>query len=215
MNRYITFTKDSIEVIDSALVEMEALFPEADFSAVRFSHGLADYGSNYGLYNPKTHIIRLSLNESFSILKLTDEGLAPADRKQMRATVIHELAHHAELFAPAGAVGIGSSTHQRGSWLWAVCRYWNHALLKPEYIKFAANRSDRQFITNAVTHFSSEPVKPLVQLITSTLLKYKRTCEHCGEVFSYRRKNARFCSAKCRAAANRLSGNEAKLKVAL
>ena len=210
MNRYIVLTPEATSLIDCLFDLAEKIFPTADFSMVRVSHGLAGYGNNAGNYFREKNIINISTNPTFNNLVLTEEGydLGP----ELEGTIIHELCHHAEHWAPPNIPNAGTSTHARGSWLWAICSVWQYLysdveMLTPENIVFARARTDENIISVYTSQFDGTRPDNLCSLINCVFQMYKRTCTNCNQPFTAKRIRAgnTFCSNKCRAAYSRLN----------
>lgn len=209
MSYVVNFHPDLSAEIDrhvetSAEVWREA---KADYDRVRIAPG--NY-AGYGAYLARCHqsgVIEFPIGNRSSLLT-TDEqrrliladGVAP---QRFHGTLLHEIGHHVVNTARRrpwdGVRDVGQSTHLSGDWIWICCTAWNHFLgtsLDPHQVAGRIGDNRDEWV-DALSHFSP--------FVPPPSLNPQSACQQCGEPLASRRSTAKYCSARCRVAANRSS----------
>lgn len=178
---------------------------KADYNRVSITAG--NY-AGFGSYDARCHAsgtIEFPIGNASSLLAVNAKRqLVVADGVDDRrffGVLLHEIGHHVVNSARVqpwdGIRGISSSTHLCGSWLWICCTAWNHfhkLEINPATVAGSV-MGNRDAWVDALRHFSPFAKPPALNPVP--------TCRHCGCEFQPKRSDAKFCSARCRVAANR------------
>jgi hypothetical protein len=155
--------------------------------------------------------ITFPTKNSFSVLKIrNDRTVYAPDLRKARGVLLHELGHHAvamihhlKMEPPWQGLKAGHSTHTRPEWCWIAATGWKY--FYPDWNGTPGDiaRMVRQKDEHIVDQLRS--FEPTYQPPEITADTNARDCEHCGQSFTPKRRDARFCSDRCRVAANRRS----------
>jgi hypothetical protein len=213
VTRYLSFTDEARSVIDEAFDLAPRIWGDCGFETVRVAAGnVARYGAHVALYKVDSRLIEIPLNPGFGLLKVTADGIAPANERRLLGVVLHEIGHHVERHHPTKpwtGLRAGYSTHSRASWCWVAAKGWQFFFpdipITPEFVANCARSVPGAPRLLAAFEPNVSP-DPLLDLVADEQNASLEECAHCGQHFERARSDARYCSSRCRVAAHRSRG---------
>ncbi|QDV63783.1 hypothetical protein [Crateriforma conspicua] len=183
------------------------IWADADADYQRLAIVAGNY-AGYGAYSARCHesgIIEFPIGNKKSVIGLNNKrqlGVADgADVLKVIGVLLHEIGHHVVNTAKRepwdDVQPIGPSTHLRSDWIWVCCTAWNYfqdSAIDPHDIASTIHDNRDEWV-QALTLFSPFCKPPAIG--------GPPTCQHCGAAYRAKRRDAKFCSARCRVAAMR------------
>jgi len=206
MSYVIRFSDEVASQIDAHVALASKIWYSASptLSEIRITAG--NY-AGYGAYVARCQtggLIELPVgNRSALLSRDTKNQLVHAniDHRLLLGTLLHEIGHHVVNTARRrpweGNVHVDQSTHYTAAWVWVCCTGWNHVCDKV----FDPNEFARLVKSN-VQEFGPW-LSRFNPYFPPTTWSREIACKHCGQAFLPKRRDARFCSGKCRVSAFR------------